>query len=68
MIYLIYAAGAVASGLVARSVYNHLEHWNRSQKLRGAKACLNAVHDTLESLAKSKPQSKGANSGDIIQK
>jgi hypothetical protein len=40
---------------VARSTYLHLERWERSKRFRGAKACLDAVHDTLDRLAKSNP-------------
>jgi hypothetical protein len=50
-----FAVGAVGAVFLARSVYSRLQQWHRSHRLRGAKACLDAVHNTLDSIAKSRP-------------
>jgi hypothetical protein len=52
MQYLGFAVGAMAIILVARSLYGYFERLNRSRKFRGARACLDAVHDTLADLEK----------------
>jgi hypothetical protein len=56
MEYLVLLVGAAAILMIARSIYNRFERWNRSQKLRGPQECLDAVHDTLANLAKSNPK------------
>ena len=56
MEYFVLGIGAGAILLIGRTTYLRVARWNRSQRLRGAKACLDAVHDTLEGLAKSKPK------------
>jgi hypothetical protein len=61
MQYFVLGIGAGAILFIARNTYLRVEHWNRSNRLRGAKACLDAVHDTLDSLAKSKPKAKTGN-------
>ena len=55
MQYFVLGMSVGAFLFIARSTYLHLERWERSKRLRGAKACLDAVHDTLDSLAKSNP-------------
>ncbi len=55
MHYFVVGMSVGALLFIARSTYLHLERWERSKRLRGAKECLEAVHDTLDSLAKSNP-------------
>jgi len=56
MHYFVFGMGGAAIVFVGRRIYVRLERWNRLQRLRGARECLEAVHDTLNSLAKSKPK------------
>jgi hypothetical protein len=55
MQYFVLGMSVGAFLFIARSAYLHLERWERSKRLRGAKACLDAVRDTLDGLAKSNP-------------
>jgi hypothetical protein len=55
MQYFVLGVGVGAFLFIVRNTYLRVERWNRSKRLRGAKACLDAVHDTLDSLAKSMP-------------
>jgi hypothetical protein len=61
MHYFVFGVGAGAILFIARNSYFRIQRWSRAYRLRGAKACLDAVHDTLESLAKSKPKAKTGN-------
>jgi hypothetical protein len=61
MHYFVFGIGAGAILLIARNTYLRVQHWSQANRLRGAKACLDAVHDTLDSLAKSKPKAKTGN-------
>jgi hypothetical protein len=56
MEYFLLAMIGAAILFIARSIFIRLQRWHRSHRLRGAKACLDAVHDTLNSLAKSNPK------------
>lgn len=56
MEYFAFAVVAAAILFIGRSVYTRVERSNRSRRLRGAQECLDAVHDTLASLAKSNPK------------
>jgi len=56
MQYFVLGVGTGAILYIARSTYLRIERWNRFKRLRGAKACLDAVHNTLDDLAKSKPK------------
>jgi hypothetical protein len=56
MQYFVLGIGTGAILFIARRTYLRIERWNRFKRLRGAKMCLDAVHDTLNSLAKSKPK------------
>ncbi len=56
MEYFAFAVVAAAILFIGRGVYTRLERRNRSRRLRGAKECLDAVHNTLASLAKSNPK------------
>jgi hypothetical protein len=58
MHYLLFVVGAVGMLMSTRSVYNRFERWNRSRRLRGAKECLDAVHNTLADLAKGNPKAR----------
>jgi hypothetical protein len=58
MHYFVLGIGAGAILFIGRSTYLRVVQWSRSNRLRGAKACLEAVHDTLDSLAKSNPKAK----------
>ena len=58
MEYFLLAMSGAAIVFIARSIFIRLERWNRSHRLGGARECLDAVHDTLDSLAKSKPKVK----------
>jgi hypothetical protein len=58
MHYFVLGVGTGAILFIARNTYLRVERWNRSKKLRGAKACLEAVRDALDHLAKSKPEAK----------
>jgi uncharacterized membrane protein len=57
--YIIFAVAATAILLIARGIYGRFERWNRAHRLRGAKECLDAVQNTLASLAKSKKARPG---------
>jgi hypothetical protein len=61
MHYFVFGIGAGAILFIARNTYLRVRHWSQANRLRGAKACLDAVHNTLESLAKSKPKAKTGN-------
>jgi hypothetical protein len=61
MHYFVFGVGAGAILFIARNSYLRVQRWSRANRLRGAKACLGAVQDTLESLAKSKPKAKNGN-------
>jgi hypothetical protein len=56
MQYFVLGIGTGAILFIARSTYLRIERWNRGRRLRGAKACLDAVHHTLDGIAKSKPK------------
>ena len=56
MHYFVFGMGGAAIVFIGRRIYVRLERWNRFHRLRGARECLEAVHDTLDSLAKSKPK------------
>ena len=56
MQYFVLGIGTGAILFIARGTYLRIERWNRFRRLRGAKACLDAVHDTLGDIAKSKPK------------
>jgi hypothetical protein len=56
MQYFVFGIGTGAILFIARSTYLRIERWNRLRRLRGAKACLDAVHHTLDGIAKSKPK------------
>ena len=56
MQYFVLGIGTGAILFIARSTNLRIERWNRFRRLRGAKACLDAVHDTLGDIAKSKPK------------
>jgi hypothetical protein len=58
MQYFVLGVGTGAILYIARSTYLRIERWNRFKRLRGAKACLDAVHDALDDLAKSKPKAR----------
>jgi hypothetical protein len=58
MHYFVFGIGAGAVLFIARNTYLRVQHWSRANRMRGAKACLDAVHDTLDSLAKSKPKAQ----------
>jgi hypothetical protein len=58
MHYFVFGIGAGAILLIARNMYLRVQHWCQANRMRGAKECLDAVHDTLDSLAKSKPKPK----------
>jgi hypothetical protein len=58
MHYFVFGIGAGAILFIARSSYLRVQRWSQANRLRGAKACLDAVHDTLEGLAKSKAKAK----------
>jgi hypothetical protein len=58
MHYFVFGIGGGAILLIARSTFLRLQHWSRANRLRGAIACLDAVHDTLDNLAKSMPKAK----------
>jgi hypothetical protein len=62
MEYLVIAVPAAGVLFVGRHLYLRLERWNRSRRLRGAQACLNAVHDTLVTLAESNPKVRSGRS------
>ncbi len=62
MEYLVIAVPAAGILFVGRQLYLRLERWNRSRRLRGARACLDAVHDTLVTLAESKPKGRSGRS------
>jgi len=63
MHYFVFGVSAGAILFIARSSYLRIQRWSHANRLRGAKACLDAVHDTLESIAKSKPKAKSGNWG-----
>ena len=50
----VFLTGAGTMVLLATRAYYRLERWYRRRRLRGALECLDAVHDTLAGLAKSK--------------
>jgi hypothetical protein len=54
MQHLVFAIGAGAIVLLAIRAYSRFERWNRRRRLRGALDCLDAVHNTLASLAECK--------------
>jgi hypothetical protein len=56
MHYFVFGVSAGAILLLVRSTFLRIQRWSRANRLRGAKACLDAVHNTLENLAKSKPK------------
>jgi hypothetical protein len=58
MHYFVLGIGTGAILFIARNTYLRIERWNRSKRLRGAKACLESVRFTLDSIAKRKPQTK----------
>jgi hypothetical protein len=58
MHYFVFGIGAGAILLIARNTYLRVRQWSQANRMRGAKECLDAVHDTLDSLAKSKPKAK----------
>jgi hypothetical protein len=58
MQYFVFAVGGSAILLIGRSIYIRFERWESRRRLNGAKACLDAVQDTLETLAKSKSEAK----------
>ena len=58
MHYLVFVVGAGGMLMFTRSIYNRFERWNRSRRLRGAKECLDAVHNTLAGLAKGNPKAR----------
>jgi hypothetical protein len=62
MEYLVIAVPAAGVLFVGRHLYLRLERWSRSRRLRGAQACLNAVHDTLVTLAESNPKARSGRS------
>ncbi len=62
MEYLVIAVPAAGVLFVGRHLYLRLERWNRSRRLRGAQACLDAVHDTLVTLAESNPKVRSGRS------
>jgi hypothetical protein len=53
MQHLIFGVGAGAIVLLAARAYR-FERWNRRRRVRGALECLDAVHNTLASLAERK--------------
>jgi hypothetical protein len=57
--YLAFALGAMAILLMARMVYVRFERGDRSRRLRGARACLDAVDETLNNIAKTKSEVSG---------
>jgi hypothetical protein len=61
MHYFVFGIGAGAILLLARSTFLRVQRWSQANRLRGAKACLDAVHNTLENIAKSKPKTKTGN-------
>jgi hypothetical protein len=61
MHYFVFGIGVGALLLIAQNTFRRVQKWNRNNRLRGAKACLEAVHDTLDNLAKSMPKSKRGN-------
>jgi hypothetical protein len=54
MQHLVFGIGAGAIVLLATKAYNRFERWNRRRRLRGALACLDAVHNALAELAECK--------------
>jgi hypothetical protein len=58
MHYFVLGIGTGAILFIARNTYMRVERWNRSKRLRGAKACLDSVRFTLDSIAKSKLERK----------
>jgi hypothetical protein len=62
MEYLVIAVPAAGVVFVGRQLYLSLERWNRNRRLRGAQACLDAVHDTLATLAESNPKIRSSRS------
>ena len=65
MHYFVFGIGAGAMLFIARNTFLRVQRWSRANRLRGAKACLDAVHDTLENLAKSKPKAKSGVINDL---